>query len=74
MDFKLSEELVMIQDSMRRIAREQFAPRAAEIDSSERFPWENFEILRDNGFLGINVAEEYGGTGAGQLALLLAVE
>ena len=74
MDFRLSEELIMIQDSMRRIAREQFAPRAAEIDSSERFPWENFEILRDNGFLGINVADEYGGAGAGQLALLLAVE
>ena len=74
MDFKLSEELIMIQDSIRRIAREQFAPRAAEIDSTEKFPWENFEILRDNGFLGINVAEEYGGAGAGQLALLLVLE
>jgi alkylation response protein AidB-like acyl-CoA dehydrogenase len=74
MDFRLSEELVMIQDSIRRIAREQFAPKAAEIDSTERFPWENFELLRDNGFLGVNVAEKYGGAGAGHLAFLLVIE
>ena len=40
MDFRLSKELVMIQDSIRRIAKEQFAPRAAEIDATERYPWQ----------------------------------
>jgi alkylation response protein AidB-like acyl-CoA dehydrogenase len=74
MDFKLNDDQAMLQDTIRRIAQEQFAPKAAEIDASERFPWDNFEILRDNGLLGINVAEEYGGAGAGQLALLLVLE
>ena len=74
MDFRLNDDQIMLRDTIRRIAQEQFAPKAAEIDASERFPWDNFEILRDNGLLGINVAEEYGGAGAGQLALLLVLE
>lgn len=74
MDFKLNDDQTMLRDTIRRIAQEQFAPKAAEIDASERFPWDNFEILRDNGLLGVNVAEEYGGAGAGQLALLLVLE
>ncbi len=74
MDFRLSAEQVMLRDTIRRIAVERFAPKAAEIDAAEAFPWENFEMLRNNGLLGVNVAEEYGGAGAGQLALLLVLE
>jgi alkylation response protein AidB-like acyl-CoA dehydrogenase len=74
MDFKLNDDQIMLRDTIRRIAQEQFASKASEIDASERFPWDNFEILRDNGLLGINVSEEYGGAGAGQLALLLVLE
>ncbi|MFB3924753.1 MAG: acyl-CoA dehydrogenase family protein [Syntrophales bacterium] len=74
MDFRLNEDQLMLRDTIRRIAQEQFAPKAAEIDATEQFPWDNFNILRDNGLLGINVAEEYGGAGAGQLALLLVLE
>ena len=74
MDFRLSDEQVMLRDTIRRIALERFATKAAEIDAAETFPWENFEILKNNGLLGVNVAEEYGGAAAGQLALLLAVE
>jgi len=74
MDFRLNDDQTMLRDTIRRIAQEQFAPKAAEIDASERFPWDNFEILRDNGLLGVNVEEEYGGAGAGQLALLLVLE
>lgn len=74
MDFRLNEDQLMLRDTIRRIAQEQFAPKAAEIDATEQFPWSNFEILRDNGLLGVNVSEEYGGAGAGQLALLLVLE
>lgn len=74
MDFRLNDEQTMLRDTIRRIAKDQFAPRAAEIDATETFPWDNFEILRDNGLLGVNVAEEYGGAGAGQLSLLLVIE
>jgi len=74
MDFRLSEDQLMLRDTIRRIAQEKFAPRAAEVDATESFPWDNFEILRDNGLLGVNVAEDYGGSSAGQLALLLVIE
>jgi len=74
MDFKLSEDQIMLRDTARRIATEQFAPKAAEIDRTEKFPMDNFKILAENGLLGIQVPEEYGGAGAGMLSLILTVE
>jgi alkylation response protein AidB-like acyl-CoA dehydrogenase len=74
MDFRLSEVQQMLRDSIRRIAQSQFAPKAAEIDATETFPWQNFETLRNAGLLGVNVSEEYGGAGAGQVALLIVIE
>jgi alkylation response protein AidB-like acyl-CoA dehydrogenase len=74
MDFRLNDDQTMLRDTIRRIAQKHFAPKASEIDASERFPWDNFEILKDSGLLGVNIAEEYGGAGAGKLALLLVIE
>jgi alkylation response protein AidB-like acyl-CoA dehydrogenase len=64
----------MLRDTVRRIAVEQFAPRAAEIDEKEEFPWENFKILSQNGLLGVQIPEAYGGTEAGMLSMILTVE
>jgi len=74
MDFTLTDDQRMLRDTVRRIAETEFAPRAAEIDSSETFPEKNFRILSENGLLGIQVPEEYGGAGAGMLSLILTVE
>lgn len=74
MDFRLSEDQVMLRDTVRRIATEQFQPRAAEIDANEKFPWENFKILSENGLLGVQIPEVYGGSDAGMLSLILTVE
>lgn len=74
MDFKLNEDQIMLRDTVRRIATEKIAPRAAEVDASEEFPWDNFKVLSENGLLGVNIPEQYGGTGAGQLAGLLVLE
>ena len=74
MDFRLSEDQIMMRNTVRRIAVEQFAPRAAEIDEKEEFPWENFKILSENGLLGVQIPEPYGGTEAGMLSLILTVE
>ncbi len=74
MDFKLTEDQIMLRDTVRRIAAENFAPKAAEFDEKETFPQENFRILSENGLLGIQVPEEYGGAGAGMLSLILTVE
>ncbi len=48
MDFRLTQDQIMLRDTVRRIALENFAPRAAEIDRDEVFPQENFKILAEN--------------------------
>ena len=74
MDFILSADQSMLRDTVRRIAEEKFAPLAAEIDEKETFPGESVKVLAENGLLGIQIPEEYGGAGAGMLAMVLAVE
>ena len=74
MEFQLSEEHKLIRDTARRIARERVAPRAAEIDEKEEYPHDIFQVFRDAGLFGLTIPAEYGGSGAGFLALALAVE
>jgi alkylation response protein AidB-like acyl-CoA dehydrogenase len=73
-DFSLPEDLVLLKNSVRKIALNEFAPRAAQVDSSEEFPWENKKILEENGLLGVHIPDEYGGAGAGMLAMAIVVE
>ena len=74
MDFELSDAHKLIRDTARRVAREKVAPRAAEIDESGEYPDDIFATYRDVGLLGLTIPTEYGGSGAGFLALVLAVE
>jgi alkylation response protein AidB-like acyl-CoA dehydrogenase len=74
MDFRLTEEQKMLRDMVRKISITEFAPKAAEIDEKEEFPWENKKILEENGLLGVHVPEEYGGAGAGMLSLAIVIE
>jgi alkylation response protein AidB-like acyl-CoA dehydrogenase len=74
MDFELSPEYRELQATCRRIARERVAPRAREIDESEQFPDDLFEVFRDAGLLALGIPEECGGSGAGCLGLVLAIE
>lgn len=70
----LDEEQDALRESVARIARERVAPRAAEIDATARYPQDVFEVLRDNGLLGITIPEAYGGVGAGLMELCIVVE
>ena len=74
MDFILNDDQKMLRDTVRRIAEAEFGPRAAEVDQTEQFPRDAFKTLADNGLLGIQVPEAYGGAGAGMLSLILTVE
>jgi alkylation response protein AidB-like acyl-CoA dehydrogenase len=74
MDFQLTEEQRLIQDTARRIAREVVAPRAAEVDETQEYPEDYYQAFAKAGLLGMAVPEEYGGSGAGILALCLAIE
>ncbi|MCC6187527.1 MAG: acyl-CoA dehydrogenase family protein [Anaerolineales bacterium] len=64
MQFGLNDEQLAAKEAARRLAQDRFAPRAAEIDASAEFPWDNVRLLREAGFLGMAFPEEYGGGGA----------
>ncbi|RKY15842.1 MAG: acyl-CoA dehydrogenase [Planctomycetota bacterium] len=74
MDFRLSEEHKMVRDTARDFAQNVVAPRAAEIDEKEEFPWDIWKQAAELGFTGITVPEEYGGAGMDTLAYVLMGE
>ena len=74
MDFDLSEEHRLIQQTARRVAREVIAPRAAEVDETGEYPEDYFQAFKAADLLGITLPTEVGGTNAGTLALAIAVE
>ncbi|MCH7809717.1 MAG: acyl-CoA dehydrogenase family protein [Chloroflexi bacterium] len=74
MDYELSDAHKLIRNTAKRIAREKVAPRAAELDESGIYPEDIFQVFAEAGLLGLTIPEEYGGSGAGFLALALAVE
>src|SRR5438132_3881497 len=74
MNFALSDELLALQESVRRLAQDKVKPRAREIDESNEYPQDLFELFRDAGLLGLVIPEGLGGAGAGILGLTIAIE
>lgn len=74
MDFSFTPEQQSLIDLTRQIAKEVVAPRAAAIDAEGTFPWDVYNAFKDADLLGINIPEEYGGSGLGVMGLVLAVE
>lgn len=74
MDFALSPELNELQLTVRRIARERVKPIARQLDTEEKYPEELFRLFADTGLMSLAIPEECGGSGAGVLGLVLAIE
>lgn len=74
MDFELTEEQRMIRDLCRDFAKKEVAPYADEWFDAEYFPTEVFEKLADLRLMGLLIPEEYGGSNAGTLGMVMAVE
>ena len=74
MDFELAPELAQLQATVRRLARERVAPRAREIDESDEYPQDLFDLFVDAGLTGLCVPEHLGGSGAGIFGLAIAIE
>ena len=72
--YEIPQEHRDFRDLVRQIAQEQIAPRAAEIDATDEYPWDIRRLLAEQDVLGLPFAEEYGGTGTGTLMLQMAVE
>lgn len=73
MDFGFTDEQLMIRDVARRIAQEKIAPSAEHFDRTGEFPLENIRLLGENGLMGIEVPEAYGGAGMDPISYVLAM-
>jgi isovaleryl-CoA dehydrogenase len=73
-NFGLGEDIDMLREAVADFAADRIAPRAAEIDSSNQFPRDLWPELGELGLLGITVEEEFGGSGLGYLAHVVAME
>ena len=72
--FELTENQKQLQATAREFAKKEIAPRAAEVDRTEQYPWENVKQLTKQGFMGMTVPQEYGGPGMTYLDVLLVIE
>jgi isovaleryl-CoA dehydrogenase len=73
-DFGLGEDIDLLRESVAGFAADRIAPRAAAIDERNEFPRDLWPELGELGLLGITVEEDYGGSGLGYLAHVVAME
>ncbi len=74
MKFDLGEDVEAMREMVHRWAQERVKPLAAELDAKNEFPSELWKEMGDLGLLGMTVEEEFGGSGMGYVAHLVAVE
>src|SRR5688500_1156505 len=72
--YAVPQEHLDFRDTIRRMARERVAPRAAEIDETAEYPHDIRELFAEHDLFGLPFGEEYGGTGTGTLMLNMAIE
>ncbi len=71
---RLSKAQEDLQARAATLAAETIAPRAAEVDRSEDYPWDNVRALQEAGFFGLTIPKDYGGQGLGYLETVLVIE
>ena len=74
MNFKLSEEHLMIRDAAREFAQTELLPGVIERDNLQQFPAEQVKKMGEMGFLGMMVNPEFGGGGMDTLSYVLVME
>jgi alkylation response protein AidB-like acyl-CoA dehydrogenase len=70
----LTEEQQAFRSAVRHLAESRFAPRAAEVDASGEFPWDNFKECVAMDLPGMSVPVQYGGSGADHVTRAIMVE
>ena len=74
MDFTLPEEYEMLRESARKFAEDHIAPYAAEWDQVANYPDDLIKKLGDQGFMGILIPTEYGGSGGTHTMFAIVLE
>jgi alkylation response protein AidB-like acyl-CoA dehydrogenase len=72
--FALSDEHEALRESVRALADDKIAPRAAEIDRTGEFPWDVYEALVKADLHAVHIPEAYGGGGADAIAAAIVIE
>ncbi|MGE7139125.1 isovaleryl-CoA dehydrogenase [Luteibacter sp. NPDC031894] len=72
--FSLGEDLDLLRESVHAFAEKEIAPRADRIDRENVFPEDLWRKFGDMGLLGVTIPEEFGGSGLGFLAHMVAME
>ncbi len=70
----LSADERLMVEAVEQLAAARIAPRAAEIDQTNEYPWDIKDVLAEQGVLMMPFPAEYGGVGASELAFAYAVE
>ena len=74
MNFKLTEEHLMIRDAARDFAQNECKPGVIERDTNKTYPTEQVKRMGELGFLGMMVDPKYGGSGLDTISYVLAME
>lgn len=74
MSLELSADEAALQARAGEVATGVIAPRAAAVDRSEQYPFDNVQTLKDAGFVGMTIPRQYGGQGRSFLDAVLVVE
>ena len=74
LNFDLTEEQQILRDSVRDFAEKEIKPLAEELDRNEEFSLDLLKKMAGMGLFGMFVSEEYGGSDAGYLSYVIAVE
>ena len=72
--FELPDARVRLREEARRLAEREIAPRAADVDRTEAYPWANVEALTAAGFMGMTIPKKYKGRGLTCLDAVLVIE
>ena len=72
--FEISQNQRDIQNAAKRLARDEIQLRAADVDLTEEYPWNNVALLKEAGFMGMTIPKKYGGQGASYMDAVLVVE
>ncbi len=72
--FSLNQAQKQLQDAAGELARGTIRDRAAEVDRSEDYPWDNVDALTKAGFMGMTIPQAYGGRGLTYMDAVLVIE
>jgi len=70
----LSEDEVMMKETVARLAKEQILPLVREMEQEHKLKESVVKMLFDNGLMGVEIPEEYGGSGSNFMTTIQVVE